>query len=79
MFKRHFNCGSIRPDRSDKTLKFEVRSIADLVSIVVPHFEKYSLISSKQNDFQRFADICRRIQNKQHLTKEGLQKILELA
>ncbi|MGA2869816.1 MAG: DNA gyrase C-terminal beta-propeller domain-containing protein, partial [Verrucomicrobiota bacterium] len=27
-----WNCGSIRPDRSDKTLKFEVRNIEDLIT-----------------------------------------------
>jgi hypothetical protein len=79
IFQELFNCGSIRPDRSDKTLKFEVRSISDLVDRVIPHFEKYPLISNKQSDFQKFADVCDRMHNKQHLTREGLQQILRLA
>ena len=40
-----WNCGHIRPDRSDKTLKFEVRSISDLHSIVLPHFRSFPLRS----------------------------------
>lgn len=43
-----FGCGSIRPDRSDQTLKYEVRSITELVENVIPHFQKYPLKSSKQ-------------------------------
>ena len=78
VFKRHLGCGSIRPDRSDKTLKFEVRSVNDLVSKVVPHFERYPLLSNKMLDFKLFADICRRMRDKKHLTRKGLQKILRI-
>src|SRR6266566_1692727 len=31
----HFGCGSIRPDRSDKTLKWETRKLDDLVERVI--------------------------------------------
>src|SRR5580765_3775685 len=53
-----WECGFIRPDRSDKTLKFEIRNVNDLVAKVLPHFKTYPLLSSKQADFQRFARIC---------------------
>jgi hypothetical protein len=38
IFRHQLGCGSIRPDRSDKTLKYEVRSVSDLVERVIPHF-----------------------------------------
>ena len=79
IFKQRFKCGTIRPDRSDKTFKFEIRSVDKLVTNVIPHFKKYPLLSSKSVDFERFADICSRMQLKQHLTKKGLQDILKLA
>ena len=79
IFQQHLGCGSIRPDNSDKTLKFEVRSINDLTTKVINHFEEYPLLSDKKLDFERFADICRMMQFKKHLTKEGLQEILKLA
>jgi len=79
MFQKHFRCGAIRPDRSDKTLKFETRSISDLVKKVVPHFEQYPLLSSKNNDFEMFAEICRMMNQREHLTKEGFERILGLA
>jgi hypothetical protein len=79
IFKQSFGCGSIRPDRSDKTFKYEVRSIPDLVTSVIPHFERYPLLSSKQRDFELFKDICKMMIERKHLTKEGLQEILNLA
>jgi len=79
MFKQYLGCGTIRADSSDKTLKFEVRSISDLVTKVITHFEKYPLLSEKKLDFNRFADICNMMQTKKHLIKNGLQKILKLA
>src|SRR5579884_4206927 len=59
LFQSTFGCGSIRPDRSDKTLKYEVRSVPDLVSKVIPHFEQFPLLSSKRKDFEKFAVIVR--------------------
>ncbi len=74
-----WECGFIRPDRSDKTLKFEVRNIRDLVAKVLPHFRQYPLQSSKQDDVERFDQICQLVFDKRHLTVEGLKEIVRLA
>ncbi len=79
MYQRQFGCGSIRPDRSDKTLKYEVRSVRDLVERVIPHFEETPLLSGKSRDFERFAAICRMMYAGQHLTKSGFNRIVDLA
>lgn len=79
MLEQYFSCGTIRPDRSDKTLKYEVRSVADLVKKVIPHFEENALLSGKQRDFELFAQICRMMYQGEHRTKEGLKRILDLA
>ena len=79
MLKDHFRCGSIRPDRSDRTLKYEVRSIRDLVESVIPHFEQFPLLSGKRRDFDRFAQICRLMSDRQHLREEGFSQIVHLA
>jgi hypothetical protein len=69
----------MRRDYGDKTLKFEVRSIGDLLNQVIPHFRKYPLYSAKQRDFVLFEKICRRIKNKEHLNPTGMKKIVTLA
>jgi hypothetical protein len=61
LLQKYFGCGTLRPDRSDKTLKWEVRNLSLLVSRIIPHFEIYPLLSGKCCDFQFFADICRRM------------------
>jgi hypothetical protein len=75
----YFGCGSIRPDRSDKTLKWETRRLDDLVSRVIPHFERYPLLSAKRLDFERFAVICLQMTAGAHRRVDGLVRIVELA
>lgn len=79
ILKQYFGCGTIRPDRSDRTLKYEVRRVADLVERVIPHFEENPLLSSKQRDFELFAEVCRKMYRNEHLTREGFKQIVELA
>jgi hypothetical protein len=74
-----FGCGSIRPDRSDKTLKWETRRLDDLVGRVIPHFERFPLLSGKQRDFEQFAAVCRLMAGGAHRTTSGLIEIVELA
>ena len=79
LLRETLGCGWIRPDRSDRTLKYEVRSIPELVHKVIPHFERYPLLSGKAREFGAFADICRRMLRKEHLTRAGFARIAELA
>ena len=76
MFKQHFDCGTIRPDRSDRTLKYEVRSVNELVERVIPHFEANPLLSSRQREFELFAQICRMMYRDEHRTREGFKKVV---
>jgi len=77
--ERMWGCGSIRPDRSDRTLKFEVRKIDDLVLKVVPHFRAHPMYSSKQADFARFSQICEWVSRGRHLEREGFREIVKTA
>ena len=74
----YFGCGSIRPDRSDKTLKWETRRLEDLLGRVIPHFEQFRLLSEKQVDFERFAAVCRLMAAGAHRGRPGLIEIVEL-
>jgi hypothetical protein len=53
----YFGCGSIRPDRSDRTLKWETRRLDDLLARVIPHFETWPLPSGKRRDFECLAAV----------------------
>ena len=75
----YFGCGSIRPDPGDATVKWESRSVHDLVQLVLPHFRRYPLLSGKASDFDALDEICRRITCREHLTAGGLRSIVEIA
>src|SRR5438132_12747607 len=79
LFQRTLGCGSLRPDRSDKTIKFETRSVSDLATRILPHFERYPLLSSKQKDFEKFAAIVQLMHEGAHLQPDGFAKIVDLA
>ena len=78
LVEEYFGCGSIRPDRSDKTLKWETRRLDDLVQRVLPHFDRYPLLSGKRLDYDRFAAICRLMAAGAHRRRAGLAEIVEL-
>ena len=77
--KHIFKCGFMRRDFSDKTLKYEVRSFDDLINKIIPHFEKYPLLSSKQKDFALFRRICFLMKRGEHKRALGLRKIIPFA
>ena len=74
-----FGCGAIRYSRSDRTYKYESRSISDLTRRIVPHFERYPLVGAKAKDFLLFADICRKAHANMHLNGDILRSIIEMA
>jgi hypothetical protein len=79
LLQRYFGCGTIRPDRSDKTLKWEIRSLSPIVDRILPHFRRHPLLSSKQKDFETFDLICEAMARGEHRTICGLNEIVRQA
>ncbi|MBI3985092.1 MAG: LAGLIDADG family homing endonuclease [Candidatus Levybacteria bacterium] len=79
LFRQFFDCGTIRRNPSDRTFKYEVRSIKDLMQKVIPHFQKYPLLSSKKKEFEKFAVICQMVYEGKHLKQETLKEIVTLS
>ena len=79
LFRSTLGCGTIRPDRSDQTLKYETRSVPDLAMKVLPLFEQHPLRSSKQRDFEKFAEVVQLMHESQHLHPEGFARIVGLS
>lgn len=77
--KNFFNCGRISIDnRRDETIKFVVTDFKSIINNIIPHFEKYPLQGSKELNFLTFKKIALMMLNKEHLTEQGYNKILEL-
>ena len=47
LIQRYFGCGRIRLDRSDRTVKWETRSLDPIRAAVIPHFITYPMLSGE--------------------------------
>ena len=72
-----YNIGYISKLNDRSTVEFRVSDITSLNNIIIPHFEKYKLITKKSKDFLIFKEIVSLMYNKKHVTLEGLKEILE--
>jgi hypothetical protein len=68
--------GFIKKNKGHNSVTYSVTKIRDLVDVIIPHFNKYSLISQKRADFILFSSVVDLVKNKEHLNVEGLNKIL---
>src|SRR5215207_4905745 len=75
----YFECGGIRESRSDRTFKYEARSVHDLMERIVPHFETFPLRGAKRRSFEGFAQACEMIWQGDHLRPQGMAEIVTLA
>ena len=57
---------------------FRVSSPKQILEHILPHFDKYPLISQKRADYILFKRIVELMLNKEHLKKEGLQEIVNI-
>jgi hypothetical protein len=73
-----FGCGLIVNKNTRNEVSFRVNSIQDLTNYIIPHFENYPLLTQKAADFLLFTKIINIINNKMHLTEDGLQQIINL-
>lgn len=69
--------GGIYLARNSEFVNYIISSIKDLNKLIV-HLEKYPLLTQKSADFFFFKQIIDLINNKAHLTVEGLNQIVNL-
>jgi hypothetical protein len=57
---------------------FKVQSLKDILTVVIPHFDKYPLMTQKRADYLLFREIAIKMSRREHLKIEGIQEILNL-
>ena len=73
------NCGSVTiENKNTKTMRFVVNNIEDIEKRVIPHFDKYPLISSKRLNYESFKKAFIFFKNGEHLKPEGLSQIIAI-
>lgn len=75
--KRFFKSGVVRQNHEDR-YELRIRKLDSLYEVLT-FFEKHPLKTKKQVDFKHFARIVRMMKEKQHLTTEGIARIINIA
>jgi hypothetical protein len=78
LIRQRLGCGRIRENHrvsTDTTLVLVIRKREDLLTRVIPFFERQPLLSSKQQDFCTFARIVRAMAQGDHLTADGFSAL----
>ena len=75
--KSYFGVGTI-PSRARNGIQYQVTSLHDIINVIIPHFNKYPLKTQKKADLILFKQIVNLMINKEHLTNEGLYKIVAI-
>jgi len=62
----------------DRSAHYHVSSKEDIMKKIIPHFNKYPLITNKQCDFLLFEKILKIMDKNEHYSKDGLMNIINL-
>ena len=81
--RRRIGCGNMKANHRertrDQTLVLVVRNRHDLLTKVMPFFERYPLLTEKRNDFATFSVIVEMMNRGEHLKRSGFEQIVHLA
>jgi hypothetical protein len=76
----YFKCGRLYELNYERYgwrphVKYAVKSQKDIREKIIPFFIKYSLVGKKKKDFDHFCEAFEIINERKHLTKEGIAKL----
>ena len=70
--------GKVYLQEESKVVVLRIKSLKDLAQYVIPHFDKYPLLTQKRADYLLFKQVVDLILRKEHLTSKGLLEILSI-
>ena len=76
-FISYLGCGKIKKG-SNNSISFLVTQSKDLEDKIIPFFQKYNLLYSKNNEFLDFCKVFSLVKSKSHLTEKGLNQIVDI-
>lgn len=72
--KARFGCGSVIRNHGDRWA-YRARGQTNLMNKILPFFEKHKLKSRKRQEFESFRRVVLMIEEKKHLTINGLEEV----
>lgn len=76
--RNFFGVGIVSERLDRNAVTYSVQSVKDLFNIIIPHFDKYPLVTQKRADYILFKEAVNLIYSKLHLDIEGVYKIMAL-
>ena len=73
-----FGVGNISVRESNNTVRYEVQSLRAITNVIIPHFDKYPLITQKRADYLLFKQAVDFLNLKVHYNVEGIREILSI-
>jgi len=77
LIKAYFEAGWMGKERNGYC-DFTIGSLDQIITKVIPHFDKYPLKTNKYSDYLLFKKVALMMQSKEHLTAAGLQEIVNI-
>ncbi len=78
LVQRTLKCGTMR-QRADGVWYFEVNGLEEIIGNVIPFFNRFHFISEKKKrDFGKFKELSRIIAARDHLSRSGIEAILDI-
>ena len=78
--KEYFGCGNVVIDnRKTDTKKYQISALSEILNIIIPHFDNYPCLTSKNLNFKDWKKISLNMYEKKHLTKKGLEEIIYIS
>lgn len=74
----YFGGGSLNKDGWGSVVNLTISKLSNICNIIIPCLTQYSLQGSKRSNFEAFSEIAKLMENNQHLTTEGLEKIIQI-
>ena len=72
-----FGCGLVIPSSKD-CMRFVVQRKEDILKKIIPHFNNYPLVTSKELNFKTFKEASEIVARGEHLSLNGINKIINL-
>jgi LAGLIDADG endonuclease len=63
---------------TETSVAIQIVKFSDIINIIIPFFDKYSLQGQKRLDYNDFKKVSEILSRKEHLNKEGYNEILRI-
>jgi len=77
LIQRSLGVGKIFNNHGKDSLELRISSLKN-IRVVINHFDKYPLITKKHADYLLFKQAVELVEQKEHLTKKGLLKLVSI-